>query len=57
MDKTISLSIGVDLLSPIWAGTAHIFDLVSWVGFVLWACFYVAGCGKVGYKRPYQLIL
>ncbi|WP_277587485.1 DUF1097 domain-containing protein [Psychrobacillus antarcticus] len=48
MDKTIALAISVGLLSATWAGTAHIFGLISWVGFVSWACFYAAGGGNAG---------
>lgn len=48
MDKTFALAISVGILSGLWGQVAGLFGLVSWVGYVSWACFYAAGGGFLG---------
>lgn len=51
MRPFIGVGISIGVLAAIWTESSVQLGLITWVGFVAWACFYAAGGGFGGFRR------
>lgn len=51
MKNYIGVAVSVGVLAGIWTQLSVELGLITWVGFVAWACFFAAGGGATGFVR------
>lgn len=51
MKSLVGIGISVGVLAGIWTQVSIGLELVTWVAFVAWACFFAAGGGVLGLRK------
>lgn len=51
MRNYLGVGISIGVLAGVWTQASLELNLVTWVAFVAWACFYAAGGGREGFTR------
>lgn len=51
MDPLIAIGISVGILAGLWGQFSGDLGLITWVGFIAWACFYAAGGKRAGFLK------
>lgn len=51
MRPFLGVGISIGVLAALWTEFSVQLGLITWVGFVAWACFYAAGSGFGGFRR------
>ncbi|MFJ9392374.1 DUF1097 domain-containing protein [Nocardioides sp. NPDC101246] len=51
MKKLLGIGISVGVLAGIWTQVSIELALITWVGFVAWACYFAAGGGRQGFLK------
>ncbi|MFE6510973.1 DUF1097 domain-containing protein [Nocardioides sp. NPDC057767] len=51
MKNLIGIGISVGVLAGIWTQVSIELALITWVGFVAWACYFAAGGGREGFRK------
>ncbi|PKM49899.1 MAG: DUF1097 domain-containing protein [Firmicutes bacterium HGW-Firmicutes-7] len=51
MDLILAIGIVVGILAGIWGEVSSATGMITWIGFVSWACFYASGGGLNGLKK------
>ena len=51
MKKLLGIGISVGVLAGIWTQVSIELALITWVGFVAWACYFAAGGGREGFQK------
>lgn len=51
MKAYIGVGLAVGVLAGIWTQVSTDLGLITWVGFIAWACFFAAGGGAAGFKK------
>ncbi|WP_328527479.1 DUF1097 domain-containing protein [Nocardioides sp. NBC_00368] len=51
MKNLIGIGISVGALAGIWTQVSIELALITWVGFVAWACYFAAGGGREGFRK------
>ena len=51
MKNYVGVAVSIGVLAGIWTQVSSSLQLVTWVGFLAWACYFAAGGGRVGFSR------
>lgn len=51
MKKHLGIAVSIGVLAAVWTQVSVALGLVTWVGFLAWACYFAAGGGRVGFVR------
>ena len=51
MKNYVGVAVSIGVLAGIWTQVSSSLELVTWVGFLAWACYFAAGGGRVGFTR------
>ncbi|GAB3076628.1 MULTISPECIES: DUF1097 domain-containing protein [unclassified Phycicoccus] len=51
MKNYLGVAVSIGVLAAVWTQVSVSLDLVTWVGFLAWACYFAAGTGRVGFTR------
>ena len=51
MKSYIGIAVSIGVLAAVWTQVSVSLELVTWVGFLAWACYFAAGGGRDGFTR------
>ncbi|GAA2737576.1 DUF1097 domain-containing protein [Pedococcus aerophilus] len=51
MKNYLGIAVSIGVLAAVWTQVSVSLELVTWVGFLAWACYFAAGTGRVGFTR------
>lgn len=57
MKNYVGVAVSVGVLAGIWTQVSLELGLITWAGFVAWACFFAAGGGAVGFQKGLAALL
>lgn len=51
MKGYLGVAVSIGVLAAVWTQVSVSLELVTWVGFLAWACYFAAGGGRTGFAR------
>lgn len=51
MKNYLGIAVSIGVLAAAWTQVSVALDLVTWVAFAAWACYFAAGGGRSGFQR------
>lgn len=51
MKNYLGIAVSIGVLAAVWTQVSVALELVTWVGFAAWACYFAAGGGRAGFQK------